>query len=119
MTDLNLPISNTTCLILQGKIHIIQCSPTTLPSQLSFCTCHRTSPTGLTAATLIGKYVTVEPGCMLRSCRVQDFCLVGARSVLLEGEQDAAYSQGLKWLVVVCCVVQSQYDMTPVGCCRG
>ena len=29
----------------------------------------RTSPTGLTAATLIGKYVTIEPGCVLRSVR--------------------------------------------------
>jgi len=45
----------------------------------------RTSPTGLTAATLIGKYVTIEPGCVLRSVRVQDTCVVGARSVLLEG----------------------------------
>ena len=45
----------------------------------------RTSPTGLTAATLIGKYVTIEPGCVLRSVRVQDMCVVGARSVLLEG----------------------------------
>lgn len=26
----------------------------------------RSSPTGLTAATLIGKYVTVEPNCVLR-----------------------------------------------------
>lgn len=52
----------------------------------------RTSPTGLTAATIIGKYVTVEPGCVLRSCRVQDFCLVGARSALLEGSMMEPYS---------------------------
>ena len=45
----------------------------------------RTSPTGLPAATVLGKYVTVEPGCVLRSCRVGDYCLVGARSVLCEG----------------------------------
>jgi carbonic anhydrase/acetyltransferase-like protein (isoleucine patch superfamily) len=52
----------------------------------------RTSPTGLTAATIIGKYVTVEPNCVLRSCRVQDYCLVGARSVLLEGSLMEPYS---------------------------
>jgi carbonic anhydrase/acetyltransferase-like protein (isoleucine patch superfamily) len=45
----------------------------------------RTSPTGLTAAVLIGKFVTVEPNCVLRSCRIQDYCIVGARSVLMEG----------------------------------
>jgi len=45
----------------------------------------RTSPTGLTAAVIIGKYVTVEPNCTLRSCRIQDYCVVGARSVLMEG----------------------------------
>lgn len=45
----------------------------------------RTSPTGLSAAVSIGKYVSVEPNCTLRSCRVGDFCVVGARSVLMEG----------------------------------
>ncbi|KAI8466894.1 MAG: trimeric LpxA-like protein [Monoraphidium minutum] len=52
----------------------------------------RTSPTGLTAAVLIGKYVTVEPNCTLRSCRVQDNCIVGARSVLMEGSMMESHS---------------------------
>lgn len=34
---------------------------------------------------LIGKFVTVEPNCTLRSCRISDYCIVGARSVLMEG----------------------------------
>ena len=34
---------------------------------------------------LIGKFVTVEPNCTLRSCRIADYCVVGARSVLMEG----------------------------------
>jgi carbonic anhydrase/acetyltransferase-like protein (isoleucine patch superfamily) len=52
----------------------------------------RTSPTGLTAATLVGKYVTVEPQCVLRSCRVEDHCIVGAKSVLCEGSMMEPYS---------------------------
>jgi carbonic anhydrase/acetyltransferase-like protein (isoleucine patch superfamily) len=52
----------------------------------------RTSPTGLTAAALIGKFVTVEPNCTLRSCRIQDYCIVGARSVLMEGSMMESHS---------------------------
>ncbi|GBF97437.1 gamma carbonic anhydrase-like mitochondrial [Raphidocelis subcapitata] len=52
----------------------------------------RTSPTGLTAAVLIGKFVTIEPNCTLRSCRVQDNCIVGARSVLMEGSMMESHS---------------------------
>lgn len=53
----------------------------------------RTSPTGLTAAVIIGKYVTVEPNCSLRSCRIQDYCVVGARSVLMEGSMMESFSK--------------------------
>lgn len=52
----------------------------------------RTSPTGLTAATLVGKYVTVEPQCVLRSCRIEDNCIVGAKSVLCEGSMMEPFS---------------------------
>lgn len=63
-----------------------------------FTPCHlrdpscRTSPTGLTAATLIGKYVTIEPNCVLRSTRIEDNCIVGAKSVLCEGSMMEPYS---------------------------
>ncbi|EFJ52549.1 hypothetical protein VOLCADRAFT_72782 [Volvox carteri f. nagariensis] len=45
----------------------------------------RAVPTGLNAATLIGDKVTVEPYAVLRSCRVEPKCIIGARSVLCEG----------------------------------
>lgn len=45
----------------------------------------RSSPTGLSAATSIGNYVTVGPGSLLRSCTVQDEVVIGERCVLLEG----------------------------------
>ena len=57
----------------------------------------RTVPTGLNAATLIGDYVTVEPYCVLRSCRVEPRVLIGARSVVCEGaiiEGDSVLTPG-------------------------
>lgn len=52
----------------------------------------RTSPSGLTAATLVGKYVTVEPNCILRSCRIVGHNIIGARSVLMEGSMVEQYA---------------------------
>ncbi len=48
-------------------------------------TCCRTSPTGLSAATIIGKYVTIGQGCLLRSTTVEDQVVIGDRSILMEG----------------------------------
>jgi carbonic anhydrase/acetyltransferase-like protein (isoleucine patch superfamily) len=45
----------------------------------------RTSPTGLNSSTLIGNECIVEPGSVLRSCRLEGANIVGARSVLCEG----------------------------------
>ena len=45
----------------------------------------RTSPTGLSAATVIGKYVTIGQGCLLRSATVEDKVVIGDRSILMEG----------------------------------
>lgn len=47
--------------------------------------CCRTSPTGLSAATTIGRYVTIGPGCVLRSATVEDEVLIGEKCVLMEG----------------------------------
>ena len=41
--------------------------------------------TGLPAATVIGRYVTIGQGCLLRSTTVQDECIIGDKSILLEG----------------------------------
>lgn len=73
--------------------HWLAAAPATVltrcPLRPSSC---RTSPTGLTAATLIGKYVTIEPNCVLRSTRIEDHCIVGAKSVLCEGSMMEPYS---------------------------
>jgi carbonic anhydrase/acetyltransferase-like protein (isoleucine patch superfamily) len=45
----------------------------------------RSSPTGLPAATQIGRNVTIGQGCLLRSATVGDDVAVGDRSILLEG----------------------------------
>jgi gamma-carbonic anhydrase len=51
------------------------------------CVLHaaRSTAAGLPAATIVGKFVSIEPAAVLRSCRVGDEAIVGARSVLLEG----------------------------------
>jgi len=63
------------------------------------CVLHaaRTSPTGLTAATLLGTYVTVFPGSVIRSSILKDECVVGAGCVLMEGsmvEENAILADG-------------------------
>lgn len=45
----------------------------------------RTSPTGLSAVTSIGKYVTVGPGCAIRSATIEDNVIIGEKCVLGEG----------------------------------
>lgn len=45
----------------------------------------RAVPTGLNPATLIADYVTIEPGAVLRACRVESKVIIGARSVVCEG----------------------------------
>lgn len=38
--------------------------------------------TGLNPATLIGEFVTIEPYCVLRSCRIESKVILGARTVV-------------------------------------
>jgi carbonic anhydrase/acetyltransferase-like protein (isoleucine patch superfamily) len=52
----------------------------------------RTSPTGLSAATVIGRYCTVGQGCLLRSATIEHECIVGDRSILLEGSLMESHS---------------------------
>ena len=47
--------------------------------------CCRTSPTGLSAATSIGRYVTVGQSCVLRSTTIEHECIIGDKSILMEG----------------------------------
>ena len=45
----------------------------------------RTSPTGLSAATMIGRYVTIGQGCVLRSTTIGDESVVGDKCALVRG----------------------------------
>ena len=46
---------------------------------------YRTSPTGLSAATTVGRYVTIGQSCVLRSATVEDEVVIGEKCVLMEG----------------------------------
>lgn len=71
--------------VLRGDLNNITVGSMTNIQDRTVIHAARTSPTGLTAATLIGKNVTIQPQCVLRSVRIEDNCMVGAKSVLLEG----------------------------------
>ncbi|XP_010484091.1 PREDICTED: gamma carbonic anhydrase-like 1, mitochondrial [Camelina sativa] len=43
------------------------------------------SPTGLPAATIIDRYVTVGAYSLLRSCTIEPECIIGQHSILMEG----------------------------------
>lgn len=43
------------------------------------------TPTGFKANCSIGSWVSVGQGAVLRACTVEDYCVIGAGSVLLEG----------------------------------
>eukprot|EP00249_Psilotum_nudum_P000480 c12226_g1_i1 orf=127-939(+) len=51
------------------------------------CVLHaaESSPTGLSAETTIGKYVTVGAYSIIRSCLIEDSALIGQRCILMEG----------------------------------
>jgi carbonic anhydrase/acetyltransferase-like protein (isoleucine patch superfamily) len=43
------------------------------------------NPTGFSARTHVGDWVTIGKGCVLRGCTVENYCLVGDGSILQEG----------------------------------
>jgi hypothetical protein len=84
------------CALMSG---LSTCRYLPLPS----CPCRSSSPTGLPAATVIGRNVTIGQACLLRSVTVEDEAVIGDKCVLLEGsmvekhageEQAAAASAG-------------------------
>jgi len=44
-------------------------------------------PTGFPAAVHIGTHVTIQPGCSLYSCIIEDEVFIGANSVIMEGSR--------------------------------
>lgn len=71
--------------VLRGDLNNITVGSNSTIQDRTVIHAARTSPSGLSAATVIGKNVIIEPACVLRSCRVGNNCIVGARSSLLEG----------------------------------
>lgn len=52
----------------------------------------KTSPTGLPASTVIGQRVSIGQGCLLRSVHVGNECVIGDKSILMEGSRMEAQS---------------------------
>eukprot|EP00238_Polyblepharides_amylifera_P014099 CAMPEP_0196579774 /NCGR_PEP_ID=MMETSP1081-20130531/24688_1 /TAXON_ID=36882 /ORGANISM="Pyramimonas amylifera, Strain CCMP720" /LENGTH=210 /DNA_ID=CAMNT_0041899457 /DNA_START=169 /DNA_END=801 /DNA_ORIENTATION=+ len=63
------------------------------------CVIHaaKSSPTGLSARTNIGGFVTIGAGSIIRSCNIADNVMVGKRCILMEGsevERDSKLEDG-------------------------
>ena len=52
----------------------------------------RTSPTGLSAATMIGRYVSIGQGCVLRSVTIGDEVVVGDKCAMSRSKTAEAVS---------------------------
>lgn len=76
---MNITVAGPCLLLVANQLH--EHSPAT---HILACA-YRTSPTGLSAATTVGRYVTIGQGCVLRSATVEDEVLIGEKCVLMEG----------------------------------
>ncbi|CAL5222609.1 g5002 [Coccomyxa viridis] len=71
--------------ILRGDLNAIRINSYSNIQDKTVIHAARTSPTGLSAATIIGKYVTIGQGCLLRSATIEDMVVIGDKSILMEG----------------------------------
>ena len=83
--------------VLRGDLNSIKIGAFSTVHDRTVIHAARSSPTGLPAATVIGRAVTVGHGCVLRSVDIGDNCIVGDKSLLLEGsmmEKDSVLAPG-------------------------
>lgn len=71
--------------VLRGDLNAIRIGAFSNIQDRTVIHAARTSPTGLSAATIVGRYCTVGPGCVLRSATVEDEVILGGKCVLMEG----------------------------------
>lgn len=69
--------------MLHQHVHQSRCALSQLPAPAAAgIAAHRTSPAGISASVKVGKFVTIEPNCTLRSCRIGDFAKVRRAALL-------------------------------------
>jgi len=73
--------------VIRGDLNSIRIGAHTTVGDRSVIHAATSSPTGLPAATNIGQNVLVGQGCLLRSVNIGDGCVVGDKSILLEGSR--------------------------------
>lgn len=83
--------------VLRGDLNRVKVGAFTNVGDRTVITAARSSPTGLPAATIIGRSVTIGQSCLLRSTTIEDEAVVGDKCVLLEGslvEKNAVLAPG-------------------------
>ncbi|PSC72532.1 Gamma carbonic anhydrase-like mitochondrial [Micractinium conductrix] len=71
--------------VLRGDLNHVKVGAFSNVQDRTVITAARSSPTGLPAATVIGRNVTIGQSCLLRSTTIEDEAVVGDKCVLLEG----------------------------------
>ena len=78
--------------VLRGDLNTIKIGAFSNVQDRTVIHAARSSPTGLPAATIVGRSVTIGQACMLRSVTIEDECIVGDKCVLLEGSMMEKHS---------------------------
>jgi carbonic anhydrase/acetyltransferase-like protein (isoleucine patch superfamily) len=78
--------------VLRGDLNTIKIGAFSNVQDRTVIHAARSSPTGLPAATVVGRSVTIGKACMLRSVTIEDECIVGDKCVLLEGSMMEKHS---------------------------
>ncbi|GAB4822757.1 hypothetical protein N2152v2_009803 [Parachlorella kessleri] len=71
--------------VLRGDLNSIKVGAFSNVQDRTVIHAARSSPTGLSAATRIGRYVTIGQGCILRSTTIEDEVVIGDKCILMEG----------------------------------
>jgi len=71
--------------VLRGDLNSIKVGAFSNVQDRTVIHAARSSPTGLPAASTIGRSVTIGQACLLRSVTIEDECVVGDKCILLEG----------------------------------
>jgi carbonic anhydrase/acetyltransferase-like protein (isoleucine patch superfamily) len=71
--------------VLRGDLNSIRIGAFSNVQDRTVIHAARSSPTGLPAATTVGRSVTIGQGCVLRSVIIEDECIIGDKCILMEG----------------------------------
>jgi carbonic anhydrase/acetyltransferase-like protein (isoleucine patch superfamily) len=73
--------------VIRGDINVVRILTMTSIGDRTVIHTANSLPTGIPAIVHIGSHVTIQAGCSLYSCIIEDECFIGANSVIMEGSR--------------------------------